>query len=79
MTFLRSLVPILTLCLLLLALSGHAYLRSAEAAQARKLHETALLHPFELEMRGFKPYQDHLRELNQEWLQSHQDSGQRPH
>jgi len=78
MTFLRSLVPILTLCLLVVGLSGHAYLRSAEAAQTRKLHETAL-HPFEFEMAGFKPYQDHLRELNREWLQSHQDSGQRPH
>jgi hypothetical protein len=78
MTFLRSLVPILTLCLLVLGLSGNAYLRSAEAAQTRKLHETAL-HPFEFEMAGFKPYQDHLRELNREWLQSHQDSGQRPH
>ena len=31
-----------------------------------------------LEMTGFKPYQDHLRELNQEWLDAHRDSGQLP-
>ena len=67
MTFLRSLVPILTVCLLVLGLSGHAYLRDAEAAQARKLNEPGPLLRWEVEMMGFKRYQDHLRELNRKW------------
>jgi len=78
MTFLRSLVPILTVCLLVLGLGGNAYLRGAEAAQARRLNEPGPLHRWDLEMEGFRSYQDHMRELNREWLESHGENAEGP-
>jgi len=71
-TFIRSLVPILASCLLVVGVSSHIYLRRAEAAQIRLLNRPGhRIFLDELEMTSLNRYRDHLRELNIRWNATH--------
>jgi hypothetical protein len=72
MSFVRSLLPIMTACLLLLGLTSRVFLRSAEARYVAQLNRPGAVWGLdELENSALKGYRDHLRELNRQWNQEH--------
>ena len=79
MSFVRSLLPILTACLLLLGLTSLAFLRSVEARYVAQLNRPGAVWGLdELENSALKGYRDHLRELNRKWNQEHGIEGAEP-
>jgi len=58
--------------LLVVGLSSHGYLRFTEAAHIRMLNQPGhRIFLDELEMTSLKQYRDHMRELNEQWNESH--------
>lgn len=78
-SFVRSLLPILTACLLLLGLSSRGFLRSVEARYVAQLNRPGAVWGLdELENSALKGYRDHLRELNRTWNQERGIEGAEP-
>ena len=61
-------VPVLAMCLVLLGVVAHGWLRHSEAAHLRVLNTPGMRWYEKLEMTAIAPYQDRLREMNEQWL-----------